>query len=48
MSDLIWPADRQFAPILSFFPLAHGVCGNDNRRVISEIIHTIRNDLLLA
>jgi len=48
MSDLIWPPDRQFALILSVFPLAHGVSGDDNRKVISEIIHAIRNDLLLA
>ena len=45
MSDLFWLSDSQFARMRPYFPLAHGVPRTDDRRVISGIIHVIRNGL---
>ncbi len=45
MSDLFWLSDRQFSRMRPYFPLAHGVPRTDDRRVISGIIHVIRNGL---
>lgn len=45
MSDLFWLSDRQFAKMRPYFPLAHGAPRVDDRRVISGIIHVIRNGL---
>ncbi len=45
MSDLYWLSDRQFNRMRPYFPLAHGVPRTDDRRVISGIIHVIRNGL---
>ena len=45
MSDLFWLSDRQFALMRPYFPLAHGVPRSDDRKVISGIIHVIRNGL---
>ena len=45
MSDLFWLSDCQFARIRLFFPAAHGVPRVDDRRVVSGIIHVIRNGL---
>ncbi len=45
MSDLFWLSDQQFARMRPYFPLAHGVPRTDDRRVISGIIHVIRNGL---
>lgn len=45
MSDLFWLSDRQFGMMRPYFPLAHGVPRSDDRKVISGIIHVIRNGL---
>ncbi len=45
MSDLFWLPDRQFALMRPYFPLAHGIPRSDDRKVISGIIHVIRNGL---
>ena len=45
MSDLIWLSDKQIRRIEPFFPLSHGVPRVDDRRVISGIIHVLRNGL---
>ena len=45
MSDLFWLSDRQFSRMRPYFPLSHGVPRSDDLRVISGIIHVIRNGL---
>lgn len=45
MPDLFWLSDRQFARMRPFFPLSHGIPRTDDRRVLSGIIHVIRNGL---
>ncbi len=45
MSDLFWLSNRQFSRMRPYFPLAHGVPRSDDLRVISGIIHVIRNGL---
>lgn len=45
MSDLFWLSDRQFARMRPFFPISHGIPRTDDLRVISGIIHVIRNGL---
>ncbi len=45
MSDLFWLSERQLAKIEPHFPLSHGVPRVDDRRVISGIVHMIRNGL---
>jgi transposase len=45
MSDLFWLSDRQFARMRPYFPLAHGIPRSDDRKVLSGIIHVIRNGL---
>ena len=45
MSDLFWLSERQLAKIEPHFPLSHGVPRVDDRRVISGIVHVIRNGL---
>ncbi len=45
MSDLIWLSDKQMKRIEPFFPLSHGVPRVDDRRVISGIVHVLRNGL---
>jgi len=45
MSHVIWLSDQQFALMRPYFPLSHGVPRTDDRRVISGIIHVIRNGL---
>ena len=45
MSDLFWLSERQLAKIEPYFPLSHGVLRVDDRRVISGIVHVIRNGL---
>ena len=45
MSDLFWLSERQLAKIEPYFPLSHGVPRVDDRRVISGIVHVIRNGL---
>ena len=45
MSDLFWLTRSQLMRIAPFFPLSHGVARVDDRRVISGIIHVIRNGL---
>lgn len=45
MSDLFCLSDRQFSRMRPYFPLAHGVPRTDDRRVISGIIHVLRNGL---
>jgi len=45
MSDQYWLSEEQLARISRFFPLPHGMPRVDDRKVISGIIHVIRNGL---
>lgn len=45
MSDQFWLSEDQLARISEFFPLSHGVPRVDDRKVVSGIIHVIRNGL---
>jgi len=45
MSDLFWLSRSQLQRIEPYFPLAYGVPRVDDQRVISGIIHVIRNGL---
>ena len=45
MSHLFWLSHRQMKRIEPHFPLSHGVPRVDDRRVISGIIHVLRNGL---
>jgi hypothetical protein len=43
MSDYFWLREAQFERSKPYFPLSHGVPRVDDRRVVSAIIHVIRN-----
>jgi transposase len=45
MSDQFWLSEGQLARIEPFFPLSHGVPRVDDLKVVSGIIHVIRNGL---
>ncbi len=45
MSDHFWLTEAQLKRIEPHFPLSHGVPRVDDRRVLSGIIHVIRNGL---
>ncbi len=45
MSDLFWLFDRLFARMRPYFPISHGIPRTNDHRVISGIIHVIRNEL---
>ncbi len=45
MSDNFWLNEEQLGRISPFFPISHGVPRVDDRRVVSGIIHVIRNGL---
>ena len=45
MADLFWLTRAQLVRIAPFFPLSHGVPRVDDRRVVSGILHVIRNGL---
>jgi len=45
MSDQFWLSKEQLARIKPYFPLSHGVPRVDDLKVISGIIHVIRNSL---
>jgi len=45
MRDLFYLSETQFNRIKPYFPLSHGVPRVDDQRVISGIIHVIRNGL---
>jgi transposase len=45
MSDHFWLSHSQLERIKPYFPLSHGVPRVDDRRVVSGIIHVIRNGL---
>ena len=45
MADQFWLTRAQLTRIKPFFPLSHGVPRVDDRRVVSGIIHVIRNGL---
>ena len=45
IGDLFRLSERQMAWISPFFPLAHGVPRVDDRRVVSGMVHVIRNGL---
>jgi len=45
MSDQFWLSKEQLSRINPHFPLSHGVPRVDDRKVISGIIHVIRNGL---
>ena len=45
MSDLFWLTPEQLRRIEPYFPLSHGIPRVDDLRVVSGIIHVIRNGL---
>ena len=45
MSDLFWLSPAQLDRIKPYFPLSHGKARVDDLRVVSGIIHVIRNGL---
>jgi transposase len=45
MSDQFWLSEEQLGRIKPYFPLSHGVPRVDDRRVVSGIVHVIRNGL---
>lgn len=45
MSDLFWLTDEQLRRIEPHFPLSHGIPRVDDLRVVSGIVHVIRNGL---
>jgi len=45
MSDQYWLSQAQLERIEPYFPMSHGVPRVDDRRVVSGIIHVIRNGL---
>ena len=45
MSDQFWLTEAQLARMSPHFPLSHGIPRVDDKRVISGIIHVIRNGL---
>jgi len=45
MSDQFWLSEAQLARISPYFPRSHGVPRVDDRKVLSGIIHVIRNGL---
>ena len=45
MSDLFWLSKQQCSRMRPYFPLAHGIPRTDDHRVISGIIHVIKNGL---
>ena len=45
MSDQFWLSETQLARISPHFPRSHGVPRVDDRKVVSGIIHVIRNGL---
>ena len=45
MSDLFWLSDKQMKRIEPHFPMSHGVPRVDDCKVISGIIHVLRNGL---
>jgi putative transposase len=45
MSNYFWLREAQFERIKPYFPLSHGVPRVDDLRVVSGIIHVIRNGL---
>ena len=45
MTDSFWLTKAQIARISPFFPRSHGVPRVDDQRVVSGIIHVIRNGL---
>ena len=48
MGDQFWLSEAQLRQIKPYFPLAHGVPRVDDRRVVSGIIHVLRNGSTLA
>ena len=45
MSDQFWLSEAQLKKIKPYFPLSHGVPRVDDRKVVSGIIHVIKNGL---
>ena len=45
MSDQFWLNEAQLKQIEPYFPLSHGVPRVDDRKVVSGIIHVIKNGL---
>lgn len=45
MSTLFWLSEAQLERMKPHFPLSHGIPRVDDRRVLSGIIHVIRNGL---
>ena len=45
MADLFWLTRAQVRRIAPYFPLSHGVPRVDDQRVVSGILHVIRNGL---
>ena len=45
MGDLFWLSPSPLERIRPYFPLSHGIARVDDLRVVSGIIHVIRNGL---
>lgn len=45
MRDLFWLSEQQVDRMRPYFPLSHGIPRVDDRRVLSGIVHVIRNGL---
>ncbi|PZP41275.1 MAG: hypothetical protein DI601_21790 [Azospirillum brasilense] len=45
MADLFWLTKAQIRRITPYFPLSHGMPRVDDQRVVSGILHVIRNGL---
>ena len=45
MADLFWLTGAQIRRISPYFPLSHGIPRVDDQRVVSGILHVIRNGL---
>lgn len=48
MSDQFWLSETQLKRIEPYFPKPRGIPRMDDRRMVSGIIHIIRNGLLKA
>ena len=45
MTDIFWLSEEQLLRIKPYFPRSHGVARVDDRKVLSGIIHVLRNGL---
>ena len=45
MTDIFWLSEEQLLRIKPYFPRSHGVARVDERKVLSGLIHVLRNGL---